>query len=92
MVSPLPLARSWLLGCPLQQARRELHALLMIVMAPFKGNAVGLLGDSEIVTLCVWGPRPCTQGIQDLERQQINDWLSEWLVESEARWGGDSEV
>ena len=30
------------------------------------------------------------EGVQELERQQINDWLSEWLVESEAagRQGG----
>eukprot|EP00439_Symbiodinium_sp_Y106_P023696 s5432_g2.t3 len=35
---------------------------------------------------------PSVAGVQELERQQINDWLSEWLVESEAASAAREEL
>ncbi|CAJ1456278.1 unnamed protein product, partial [Effrenium voratum] len=35
---------------------------------------------------------PAQGGMQDLERQQINDWLSDWLVEAEAASAAREEL
>jgi len=35
---------------------------------------------------------PAHQGMQELEKQQINDWLSDWLVEAEAASAAREEL